>query len=292
MTILVTGATGLVGGEVARALLAAGAVVRAGVRDPEGRNQKEAAALRQLGAQVVALDYAQPATFAAALDGVSKVFYLTLPGPEDDAREPGFVAAMQQAGVAHVVKLSVWEAADEAYLFARVHRQSEKRLEQSAMAWTFLRPTGFMQNLLQMAGSIRATGSFALPMGQAALGHIDVRDIADVAARVLLEPGHHGRAYELSGPEALTYEQVAAALTAGCGRPVRYVAVSPEQWRAMMQGYGAPAPLVEGLLDLYGYYVSGGSSAVSPAVAEILGRPARTLLDFIAQHRDALGGSA
>lgn len=292
MTILVTGATGLVGGEVVRALRAAGATVRAGLRDPEGSKQKEAAELRNLGTEVVNLDYGRPETFAAALQGVHGVFYLTVPSPLDEVWEPGFIAAMQHAGVSHVVKLSVWRAADEAYLFARAHRQSERRLEQSGIPWTFLRPSGFMQNLLQQAKMISFTGTFALPMAQAAVGHIDARDIADVAARALLGPEHQGRAYELSGPEALTYDQVAEKLSGIAGRPVHYLAATPEQWGQTMQGYGVPAPVVDGLLDLYRYYVSGGSSTVSPAVAEILGRPARSMTDFINEHQGAFRGAA
>ncbi len=288
MTILVTGATGLVGGEVVRSLIREGATVRAGVRNPE---KKEAAALRELGAEVVALDFARPETFAPALHGVTKVFYLTVPAPTDEATEPGFITAMKQAGVQHVVKLSVWKAEAENYLFARLHRQSEQRLEVSGIAWTFLRPTGFMQNFLQLAGSIQQTGTFFLPMAQSAVGHIDVRDIADVAARVLLHDGHQGKSYDLSGPEALTYDTAAALLAAGSGRPVGYVATTPDQWRTSMLGYGLPAPLVDGLLDLYAYYVDGGSNSVSPAVADILGRPARTLADFSKEHAAAFQGA-
>ena len=289
MTILVTGATGLVGGEVVRSLLREGAKVRAGVRDAQ---KKESAALRELGAEVVELDFARAETFAPALHGVSKVFYLIVPSPADATFEPVFIAAMKEAGVQHVVKLSVWKAGEEAYLFARMHRQSEQRLEESGIAWTFLRPSGFMQNLLQLSGTIRSANSFFLPMGQAAVGHIDARDIADVAAKVLLGNEHHGKSYDLSGPEALTYDQVASSLTEVTGRPIHYVPTTAEQWRGTMQGYGVPGPVVEGLLDLYGYYVSGGSNSVSPAVSDILGRPARSLADYVKQNAGAFSAAA
>lgn len=283
MTFLVTGATGLVGGELVRVLLRDGQAVRAGVRDKEGRNQKDAAELAQRGAEVVELDYARPETFAAALRGVSAVFYLNIPFSDAPGHEPELFAAMKEAGVKRVVKLSVWKAADEAYLFARWHRASEKRLEESGLPYTLLRPSGFMQNLLQLAGSVRGASAIFLPMAQAAVGHIDARDIAEAAA-VALRGGHEGKAYDLSGPAALTYAEVAEALSRSLGRTVHYVPISGEKWRTDMVGYGMPGSVADSLLDLYNYYVSGGSSATDPALAMLLGRPGRSISEFVREH--------
>ena len=283
MTFLVTGATGLVGGELLRVLLRDGHAVRAAVRDKEGRNQKEAAELAERGAEVVELDYARPETFAPALRGVSAVFYLTIPMSAEPGHEPELFAAMKEAGVQRVVKLSVWRAGDEAYLFARWHRASEKRLEASGLPYTLLRPSGFMQNLLQLAGSVRGASAIFLPMAQAAVGHIDARDIAEAAA-VALRGGHEGKAYDLSGPEALTYDDVAAALSSSLEQPVRYVPISAEKWRADMVGYGMPGGVADSLIDLYNYYVSGGSSATDPSLAMLLGRPGRSFADFVREH--------
>jgi predicted enzyme related to lactoylglutathione lyase len=219
------------------------------------------------------------------------VFYVTLPGPGDDLIEARFIDALQQARVQHVVKLSVWNAQDESYLYARAHRASERRLESSGIAYTFLRPSGFMQNLPSNLGaSIKQQGAFALPMAQAAVGHIDARDIAAVAAKILREGGHEGQGYNLSGPEALTYAQVADTLSALLGKKVTYHAVTPAAWKSTMLGYGVPESMVDGLIDLYQYYVNGGSSTVSNAVASILGRPPTSLEQYLGEQVAAFGG--
>lgn len=262
--------------------------MRAGVRSPQ-----KAGELKGLGAEVVAFDYAKPETFGPALQGVERVFYLTVPGADDEAQERRFVQALRDAKVKHVVKLSVWNAQDEAYQFARLHRKSERLLEESGIAYTFLRPSGFMQNLPSFLGdSIKQQGAFALPMAQSAVGHIDARDIAAVAAKILRDGGHEGKGYDLSGPEALTYGQVAEKLTALLGKPVAYHAVSPEGWKKTMLGYGVPEGAVDGMVDLYNYYVGGGSAEVSSAVADILGRPASSIDRFLRENAAAFGGGA
>lgn len=290
MTTLITGATGLVGGELVRVLLREGQPVRVGVRDKEGRNKQAASDLLQRGAEVVELDFAKPETFADALRGVRSVFYLNIPMSSEAGNEDALISEMKAAGVQHVVKLSVWRAGDEAYEFARWHRASEQRLEASGIPWTFLRPSGFMQNLLQLAGTIRQAGAIFLPMAEAAVGHIDARDIAEAAAVVLRDVNAHGgKAYDLSGPAALTYTEIAQVVSAIT--PTRYVPVSAEKWRADMIGYGMPASVADSLNDLYRYYVTGGSSATSPALAELLGKPGRSIEVFVREHGGAFGAA-
>ena len=286
--IFVTGATGTVGSEVVRQLRAAGVPVRAGVRSPQ-----KAVDLQQLGAEVVEFDYARPETFAKALDGVTKVFFLTVSAGFDRESETRFVQAMKDAGVRHVVKLSVWNAQDEAYAIARWHRESEKLIESSGIPYTFLRPSGFMQNLPTFFGAaIKQYGAFSLPMAQSSVGHIDVRDIAAVAAKILRDGGHEGRGYNLSGPAALSYGQVAEQLAEILGKPVHYSAVSPQDWKRTMMGYGQPEPMVDAMLDLYAYYECGGSAEVSPAVEQITGRAPSSMGQFLREHAAAFGGGA
>jgi uncharacterized protein YbjT (DUF2867 family) len=275
-----------VGGELVHVLVRDGLSVRAGLRDKDGRNKEAATELAQRGVEVVELDYAHPETFAPALKGVTAVFYLTVPMGSDSPYETALFTAMKEAGVSRIVKLSVWRAADEGYVFARWHRASEKRIEESGVPWTFLRPSGFMQNLLALSSSVRGAGAIFLPLAQAAVGHIDARDIAEAAA-VALRGGHEGKAYDLSGPAALDYHQVAAELSDVAGKPVQYVPISAEKWRADMLGYGMPAGAADGLIDLYNYYVNGGKSPTDPALAELLGRPGRSMKEFIRDHEAA-----
>jgi uncharacterized protein YbjT (DUF2867 family)/predicted enzyme related to lactoylglutathione lyase len=256
-------------------------------------NPQKAEALTQLGAEVVAFDYNAPETFDKALQGVTRLFYVTVPGPDDGPSEARFIEALRRAGVQHVVKLSVWNAQDEQYLFARAHRASERRLEAAGIAYTFLRPSGFMQNLPSFLGaSVKNQAAFALPMAQSAVGHIDVRDIAAVATKILRDGGggHHGKGYNLSGPEVLTYGQVADKLSALLGKKITYHAVTPAAWKSTMLGYGVPESTVDGLLDLYQYCVNGGSSTVSDAVATILGRAPISLEQYLGENAAAFGG--
>lgn len=153
------------------------------------------------------------------------------------------------------MKLSVWGAADEAYSFARWHRAVEREIESSGLAWTFLRPNGFMQNLVNhMGATIKAQGAIYQATADAPMSHIDARDIGAVPARVLTEPGHDGRAYALSGPQALSYGQMAEMLSAALGRRIEYVATSDEGLqerrdrrrhpRAPRRRPGGPRPLL------------------------------------------------
>lgn len=285
--ILVTGATGTVGTELVARLLGVGARVRVGLRSPQ-----KGAALVEQGAEVVAFDFAQPQTYGPALAGVSKVFFLSPPSAFDSILETQFVAAMKAAQVQHVVKLSVWNADGRGYTFARWHRESELLIEQAGIPFTHLRPSGFMQNFLQLAQSVTQSGIIALPLADAAVGYIDVRDIAAVAAQVLLFGDHAGRAYNLSGPEALSYGQIAQQLTELTGRPVQYISVPSDRYAATLASYGVPAPIVAAICDLYAYYANGGSDAVSPHVAEILGRPASSVARFLREHKAAFTAPA
>ena len=130
----------------------------------------------------------------------------------------------RRLGVRHIVKQSVMGAAEEAYSLANIHRPVEKAIEGSGLAWTFLRPNSFMQNAVTfMAQTIRAEGAFYSASGQARISHVDVRDIAAVAVMALTAPGHEGKIHTLSGPEALTYDDMADELSKALGRDIRHI---------------------------------------------------------------------
>lgn len=191
--ILITGASGTVGREVVAALEGRGAPVRAGYRT---RPQNVPA-----GVESVALDYDRPETIRPALPGVETLFLLS--NTVDPER--AVVDEARRAGVKRVVKLSVRRAAEEGYTFGRWHRAVEKHIEASGLAWTFLRPSGFMQNFVNYMGeTIRRESTIHSSARVGAVAHIDARDIGAVAADVLTESGHEGQAYELTGPAALT----------------------------------------------------------------------------------------
>lgn len=204
--ILVTGATGLNGKELLRKLSARGVAVRALVRNPA-----RAEAIATLPhVEIVQGDMAQPESLAAALRGVDRAMLISSSDPMMLDVQSNFIDAAKQAGVKHVVKLSgIMPELDSAFRFARMHGEIEKRLEASGMAFTHLRAGEFMPAYFRQVPNITAKGSIFLPMGDARIASIDVGDIAEVAARALTSPGHEGKTYPLTGPQALTMAEVA-----------------------------------------------------------------------------------
>ncbi len=280
--ILVTGATGNIGGEVVKQLLEAGAPVRVLARDP-------AKAAAKLGAAVAVVrgDLDAPETLAAAFAGVTKAFVLST-GPDLARLDGNAFDAAKAAGVAHVVSLSVLAAEiDPNLLLGRWHGESEKKLEASGLAWTILRPGAFASNVLAWIPSIKAQGVVYSPTGEGKNAPIDPRDIAAVAVKALTSPGHEGKAYTLTGPELLSAGEQVAKIGAAIGRPLRFVDAPPEAARAGMLKSGMPPLLVDALLELMAQVRAGQTALISPAVAEVLGRPARTFDAWLHDHAAA-----
>jgi len=240
------------------------------------------------GYDAVALDYAQPETLVPAFDGVASVFLLGTGVLGQAEGEINVVNAAKAAGVAKIVKLSVWGAEAEEYALARMHRTVERAIEASGLEWTFLRPNNFMQSFITYeAESIKAEGAFYLPAGEAKINHIDVRDIARVAARALTAPGHAGKAYNLSGPQAISYAEVADILSQVLGKQVRYVAVSDDAAKSAMIAGGAPELYADYVVELNQYFRAGGAAGVSSAVKDVTGRDPITFEQFARDYAEA-----
>jgi uncharacterized protein YbjT (DUF2867 family) len=281
--ILVTGAGGNTGGALARSLAASGIPFRAAFH-----REEQAARSRSEGLDAVVLDLERPETLRPALSGMEKLFLVCPPSPRLAAMEAGLVDESVRAGVRHLVKVSVWRASERAYSLAAWHRSAEERIEASGVGWTFLRPNSFMQNFVTyLRESIRTQGAFHLPAGAARVSHIDTRDIGEVAARVLTTPGHQGRAYDLSGPEALSYAQVAHILSVCLERKIAYVDVGEPEFRAALAGAGSPDWWTEAMLDLQRYSRDGNSADVLGSVASLLGRRPIPFERFARDHREA-----
>jgi uncharacterized protein YbjT (DUF2867 family) len=271
--ILVIGATGTIGTEVVGQLLAADERPRAFVRDRDK-------ARRLLGERVepVMGDLERPETIEAALAGVDRVFLLTTQSSRQPDWERRVIAAAARAGVAHLVKLSVFRADERSPLrFARQHWQAERALEQSGLAWTIVRPVFLMQNLRTMVRS----GAIYTAAGDGRVAMIDARDIAAVAAAALTTPGHEAKIYTLTGPEALTFDDVASNLSRQSGMQIRHVRVSVDDVRTALESAGVAAWFADDMARLHAMLAAGYEDVVTDDVRAVTGSPARTLAQFV-----------
>lgn len=273
---LVIGASGLIGLPVVKALADAGLPVRAGYRSRP---------VDIAGADPVMIDAQTGAGLREAVEGMDQIFLLMGDLHDQTEAELRVLDAARTAGISHIVKLSTWGAESEAFSIARVHRPVERAIEQSGMSHTFLRPNCFMQNFYTYYRDMIAyTGTVRLPCDDAIVSFIDAQDIAAVAARVLVDTSLRGRAYDLSGPEGLTYDQAAALLVTPHGQPVRYVNITDEECRAEMIAAGLAPVYAEDLIELCRYYRTGAASGVTSSVEDITGRRAGSFSRFAADH--------
>ena len=280
--ILVTGATGTNGREVLKALAARGVAARAMIRSSD-----KPAKLPD-GVEPVAGDFDDDASLSQALAGVERAFLLTPSTERAEEQQKRFVGAAARAGVRRIVKLSQFAASAESPVrFLRYHAAVEAAIQQSGMAWTFLRPNLFMQGLLQLAGMIRDKGMFAAPIGDERVSVVDVRDNAAVAAAALTEDGHAGETYTLTGPEALTHAEMAAKLSAATGREIAFADASEDEMRHAMAAVRMPGWQIEGLIEDYAHYHRGEAAVIATGVRDATGRDARAFDGFARDYADA-----
>jgi len=223
-----------------------------------------------------------------ALAGTKRLFLLTGNDPGFGRTQIGIVRAAGELGVGHIVKVSALGASDHSKSWiGRDHWEVEQAIQRSGIPWTMLRPHAFMQNWLgDLAESVKKEGVIYSPIGDGRVPFIDTRDIAAVAAEVLLHPeAHVGKKYVLTGGEAVGYADVAAALTAVTGRTISYRPISMEEARARMAARGAPSEAIDALLAIAAYQKEGGPTAtVSPTVERVLGRAPRSMRDFVRDY--------
>ncbi|MFJ9558952.1 NAD(P)H-binding protein [Streptomyces fuscichromogenes] len=281
--ILVTGATGTIGSDVVRQLAGRGAKVRALTRDP-------ARARMGTGVEVVRGDYGDPASLDAALAGVTAVFLLRPPGP-DEGQDAALVAAARNAGAERVVKLSAIATGDpDTGPSGSWHVAGERAVRDSGLAWTVLRPSSFASNTLTWLPALRAGEPVPNMTGDGASGVIDPRDIAAVAVRALLDDGHAGRTYTLTGPEAISVPGQAAVLAEVLHRPVPIRDLSPDQSRDFLRtAWGMDETRAESALTGLAFVRAGGNAVLTEDVTEVLGRPPRTFRAWAVDHEDLFG---
>ncbi len=277
-TVLITGATGTVGSEVVKDLAATDVKVRAGVhsiiKGDRFRIFPEV--------ELVEIDFSRPETLKAAFTGVTKVFLVTPFTADQVAMGKQFIDEAKAVGVQHIVRLSASGAdAEPGIQLGRWHRAVEIYLENSGVPYTLLRPTSFMQNFVNYQGhSIQHESKIYLPQGEGQVSYIDARDIASVARVVLTESGHAGKAYDLTGPAALSVTEIAKILSEVAGRPITYVDVPEEAARESMSNAHMPTWMVDAMMELNGINKAGYGATITSNVESITGQPAHTFTEF------------
>lgn len=246
--ILITGATGTNGIEIVKFLSRSGVACRALVRDP----QKAATFSDLSGVEIVQGDLARPESLAPTLEGVDKALLCSSISPGLVELQGNFIRAAKAAGVRYVVKFSGMDADIRSeWRFLRWHAEAERALEDSGLAFAHLQPNQFMQVYLRFQPTVASQGKFYAASKDSLVSPVDVRDIAAVAVAVLTGSGHEGKKYVITGPEALTYSDVADKLSSAIGKKVTYVDTPLEAAKKAILDSGAPEWFAEGQMEQF-----------------------------------------
>jgi uncharacterized protein YbjT (DUF2867 family) len=283
--VLVTGATGTIGREVFRRLVAAGARPRALVRDP-----RIARATLGAAAEHIVGDLDRPETVEAGLARADRVFLLTRQSSRQTDQERTVIEAAVRSGARHLVKLSVFRADERSPLqIARQHRETERALEESGLAYTIVRPVFLMQNLLGMASA----GAIHTAAEDGRVAMVDARDVAAVAVDALTSHGSDGKTYTLTGPQPLSFDDVSEILSQRTGRRIRHVRVAPEAVRDALERGGVAHWFAEDMAHLHGMLAAGYEDLITDDVRTVTGTSPSTLAEFARDFADRfVGGTA
>ena len=288
--ILVTGATGNVGSMLIPSLTNLGAEVRALTRD-----ESKAKGLRDAGVEVVVGDLEKPDTLDAAFRGVDKVLLITPPNPNQVIQTKNGIEAAKRNGSPFIVRLSAGALKEEMPgalpPISGQHAETDPMLKASGLPYNIIRPHFFMQNTMMAAQSVASEGVVYMAFKDGKVGMIDVRDVADVAVKVLTEDGHEGKTYTLTGPASISFHDVAAALSKALGKQVNYVDVPVDAARQAMISMGLP----EWIADAFGKYFEVFSEDygdfTTPDVEKVTGHPARSYETFARDFAEVFGGA-
>jgi len=282
--ILVTGASGTVGSEVINQL--SSDIVDVNIRAAAHSIESVKKVTKSESVEPIQIDYNNPDTLKDALKEVDRVFLLTPFQSDMVELSSKFLKEITNSGnIKQIVKLSVMGADSEPGIIgSRLHRQVEKMIEESRIPFTFLRPNFFMQNFVTFfSRSIMEQGAFYLPAGDGKVSFVDVRDIAAVAVQSLTKNNdgrHNGKAYTITGPEAISYDDVARILSEQVGKKISYVDISEDDARKGMKETGSDEWTINYMIELFDIIRKGYLSQVSSVVDDVTGKRPTTMSQF------------
>lgn len=275
MQLLIIGATGNIGSEIAHQLHDYNLLPRIGARDVQAARQRFGDK-----ATYAEFDFTKPSTYPAALRDIDRLFFVA--PLHEVAPVSDFLEAARRSGVRRVVFSSGRTTGDIPH--RPLHRM-EEAVHGSGIPWIILRPGWFMQNFTDWLWEIfRREGVLYLPIGDARTAFVDVRDVAAVAIHCLLEQGHEGQTYDLTSDESFTHGQVIDLINRAAGRDFRYESVSEEEYIQLLRGQGWKREAAEETAFLFRLVREGKEAAISPNVERLLHRPPRRLAAFIEEH--------
>ena len=275
-SILITGANGNVGSEVVKQLTQHSVPFLVTTHKQQ-----------EVGEGKVYFDIEQAQTFQPALEGVEKLFLIRPPQISDAKKYflPLIQAAKQQ-GIKHIVFLSVMGVENIKFV---PHAKIEQYIRDAGIAYTFLRPSFFTQNIVNQHGDeLRKDNMLYVPAGKGKTSFIDVRDIGEVGALCLTQEGHQNKAYTITGSEALTYYDVAKIFSEEIGRTITYTHPTLWQFRSRMLAKGLPSSYVTVTSVIYLTTILGLAKRITPELATLLGHPPRTVREYAHDHKNQL----
>lgn len=279
--ILVTGASGSVGGAVLNAVLKRGNAVTAGYRSADDARSVPP------GAKTIVADFTDKGSLRRALTDVEALFLVCSPIPQLTELESNVIDVAGETGVRHLVLNSSAGAGRWNKSFPKWHAQAEEKLKSSEVPFSIIRPNSFMENILAFyAPTIRTQDAFYAAMGESRVSLVAVEDIAESAARLLVGKGEN-RIYELNGPEAVTYSELAQKITQVSGRSIHYRDLSIEEIKKSLLSTGMPEWQATALVELQEYYLTGRGGELTPDVQQLTGRSPKTLDSFLTENAAA-----
>ncbi|MEV5239717.1 NmrA family NAD(P)-binding protein [Streptomyces cinnamoneus] len=281
--IVVMGATGATGNALLHSLLTLGTPVRALTRTPH-RPIPGITGAHQPPVEVHYADATDPHSLRTAFKGANQLFLAMANSPAQVELETRVIDIAAHTGIEHIVKISAPAAEpDSPVAISRGHHAVEEHLRASGLTHTILRPYAFMQNLLRLAPAV-AQGIILGTTGDAPCNYIDCRDIGDLAAAALIRPDIAGGTYTLTGPEAVSYPELASRLTALTGNRIRYVNLTPDELRdSLVHNAHMPTWLADHVTEIQQLAITRPETPTT-TVIDILGRPPRTLDAFLHEH--------
>lgn len=281
--ILVSGATGGIGGEICRLLGQAGVPFKAMCRKPE-----QVEHFKGEGVEAVMGDFDRPETLDGVMEGCDRLFLITPPTPDQVEQEKAAIDAAKRAGVARIVKISASDGNIRSTVpWAKSHALIDHYLRDAGIGWTILKPTAFMQNFFWFKDPI-AKGFLPQIAGKGSVSWVDTRDVARVAAKVLTEDGHNHATYFLTGPETLDMKEAASRLSKVTKHKVRYLDLPNPIFKAILRLTGNSRWMANGLVAQFSDVVAGHHD-IDPTfeIKRLTGVAPRSFTDFVRDHRDA-----